>query len=194
MKISWKLESQHGKINFFWRNIKKLKNRFETLVSNESPGHIILYISTNYVNSERNLEKDATYFLQKLIWAKGEVEISDVTSFLHKNWFMGNRVLAPLKIKKFLELQKTLLFGIRNLLHKRYNFSVIFVFSALVSFNIVHLELCRYCVKWVKLLLSLTDLLLFFLSFFFFNWTFLPNIFRFNMITVNCMDFHLEPF
>ena len=79
------------------------------MVSNEYPGHIILYIVTNYVNSERNLEKDATHFLQKLIWAKGEVEISDVTSFLHKNWFMGNRVLAPLKIKKFLELQKNFL-------------------------------------------------------------------------------------
>lgn len=40
-----------------------MKGNVDTLVSNESPDHIILYISTNDVTLERNSEKDTILFL-----------------------------------------------------------------------------------------------------------------------------------
>ena len=82
-----------------------MKGNVDTLVSNESPDHIILYISTNDVTLERNSEKDTILFLhfyKKLICAKSEVGISDVTPFfIQKNQFIGNAVLALLKIRYF---------------------------------------------------------------------------------------------
>ena len=103
-----------------------MKGNVDILVSNESPDHIILYISTNDVTLERNSEKDTILFLhfyKKLIFAKSEVGIFDVTPFFIQEPAYRKRSTSTSKNKIFLELQKSSLFEIISFFRKKICFS-----------------------------------------------------------------------